>query len=144
MVGGVWVPVGSALDGGSGRRETRGMELGDLNQDERLALVALIEATAQADRKVSDEEEGVLGDVVETLGPDAYQAAVEMADSKFKGEDDLKVFLRGINRPEAREIIYGTVLELAMADVVTGHEPALLSWLASTWKIETELESPAD
>jgi hypothetical protein len=120
------------------------MELGDLNQDERLALVALIEATAQADRKVSDEEEGVLGDVVETLGPDAYQEAVEMADSRFKGEDDLKVFLRGVTRPEAREIIYGTVLELAMADVVTGHEPALLSWLASTWQIQAELESPAD
>jgi hypothetical protein len=118
------------------------MELGDLNTDERLALVALIEATAQADRKVSDEEEGVLGEVVETMGPDAYQAAVELADQRFRGEDDLKVFLRGIGRPEAREIIYGTVLELAMADVVTGHEPALLGWLAETWQLESELESP--
>jgi hypothetical protein len=121
-----------------------GMELGDLNQDERLALVALIEATAQADRKVSDEEEGVLGEVVETLGTEAYQAAVTMSDERFGSEDDLKVFLRGISRPEAREVIYGTVLELAMADVVTGHEPALLSWLAETWQLEAELESPGD
>jgi hypothetical protein len=117
------------------------MELGDLNSDERLALVALIEATAQADRKVSDEEEGVLGEVVEALGPEAYQESVELADKRFGSESDLKVFLRGIDRPEAREIIYGTVLELAMADVVTGHEPALLSWLAETWKLESELES---
>jgi hypothetical protein len=118
------------------------MELGDLNSDERLALVALIEATAQADRKVSDEEEGVLGEVVETLGPEAYQESVELADKRFGSENDLKVFLRGIDRPEAREIIYGTVLELAMADVVTGHEPSLLSWLAETWQLESELESP--
>jgi hypothetical protein len=116
------------------------MELGDLNQDERLALVALIEATAQADRKVSDEEEGVLAEVVETLGADAYQAAVQQADQRFTGEDDLKTFLQGITRPEAREIIYGTVLELAMADVVTGHEPALLTWLADTWQLESRLE----
>jgi hypothetical protein len=117
------------------------MELGDLNQDERLALVALIEATAQADRKVSDEEEGVLGEVVEALGTEAYQAAVDKADHRFRGEDDLKAFLKGITRPEAREIIYGTVLELAMSDVVTGHEPALLSWLAETWDLESRLES---
>jgi hypothetical protein len=132
------------LDGEAGRGENPRMELGDLDQDERLALVALIEATAQADRKVSDEEEGVLADVVEALGPDAYQKVVEQADERFQGEDDLKVFLRGISRPEAREIIYGTVLELAMADVVTGHEPALLSWLADTWQLESELESPPD
>ena len=54
------------------------------------------------------------------------------------------MFLRGITRPEAREIIYGTVLELAMADVVTGHEPALLSWVAETWQLESELASPQD
>jgi hypothetical protein len=116
------------------------MEFGDLNQDERLALVALIEATAQADRKVSDEEEGVLGEVVETMGADAYQAAVERADQRFRGEDDLKVFLQSISRPEAREIIYGTVLELAMSDVVTGREPALLAWLADAWQLESRLD----
>ncbi len=120
------------------------MELVDLNQDERLALVALIEATAQADRKVSDEEEGVLEEVVEALGPDAYQQVVEQADQQFTGENDLKVFLRGIDRPEAREIIYGTVLELAMAEVVTGHEPALLSWLAETWQLESSIAAPSD
>ena len=106
--------------------------------------MALIEATAQADRKVSDEEEGVLGDVVEALGADAYQTAVEQSDKRFAGEDDLKTFLKAITRPEAREIIYGTVLELAMSDVVTGHEPALLTWLADTWQLESRLEEAED
>ena len=120
------------------------MELTDLNQDERLALVALIEATAQADRKVSDEEESILGEVVETLGADAYQTAVKQADQRFNDDDELKKFLKGITRPEAREIIYGTALELAMSDVVTGHEPQLLSWLAETWDLESQLQAPLD
>jgi hypothetical protein len=120
------------------------MELTDLNQDERLALVAIIEATAQADRKVSDEEESILGDVVATLGSDSYQAAVKQADQRFTNDDDLKKFLKGITRPEAREIIYGTALELAMSDVVTGHEPELLGWLAETWDLESQLEAPLD
>ncbi len=120
------------------------MELTDLNQDERLALVAIIEATAQADRKISDEEESILGEVVETLGADAYQAAVKKADERFQDDDQLKKFLAGITRPEAREIIYGTALELAMSDVVTGHEPELLTWLAETWDLESQLEAPPD
>ncbi|HVR62881.1 MAG TPA: TerB family tellurite resistance protein [Polyangia bacterium] len=126
------------------KAKLRRMELGDLNQDERLALVALIEATGQADGRVSDDEESVVDEVVETLGPDAYQAAVEQADQLFQEDDDLKRFLQGIERTEAREIIYGTVLELAMADVASGHEPPLLSWLAKTWQLESRPEPPSD
>jgi len=120
------------------------MELTDLNPDERLALVALIEATVRADHGVSQEEEDVIADVIDALGEGAYREAVEAADKRFKSEADLKAFLQGIKLEEARGLIYGTVLDLAMSDVVTGSESPLLSWLASTWNVETAIEAPTD
>jgi hypothetical protein len=120
------------------------MELTDLDPNERLALVALIEATVRADHGVSEEEEEVIAEIIDALGEGAYREAVEAADKRFKSEADLKTFLQGIQREEARNLIYGTVLDLAMSDVVTGSESPLLSWLASTWNVEAAIESSAD
>src|SRR6185436_7372894 len=120
------------------------MELTDLNQNERLALVALIEATVRADHGVSEEEEEAIAEIIDALGEGAYREAVEAADKRFESEADLKAFLQGIKREEARSLIYGTVLDLAMSDVVTGAESPLLSWLASTWNVEAAIEAAAD
>jgi hypothetical protein len=120
------------------------MELGELNQNERLALVALIEATVMADRGVSQQEEETLADIIDALGEGVYREAVEAADRRFKTEADLKTFLQGIQREEARGLIYGTLLDVAMADVVSGAESPLLAWLASTWNVEAAVEHQAD
>jgi uncharacterized tellurite resistance protein B-like protein len=120
------------------------MELTDLNPNERLALVALIEATVRADHGVSEEEEEAIAEIIDALGEGAYREAVEAADKRFQSEADLKAFLQGIQREEARSLIYGTVLDLAMSDVVTGSESPLLSWLASTWNVEAAIEAPAE
>jgi hypothetical protein len=120
------------------------MELTDLDPNERLALVALIESTVRADHGVSQEEEEAIADIIDALGEGAYREAVEASDRRFKSEADLKTFLQGIQREEARNLIYGTVLDLAMSDVVTGSESPLLSWLASTWNVEAAIEPAAD
>lgn len=121
------------------------MDIVDLNENQRLALIGLIEAMAIADRRVSDEEEDVLADIVAAFGDDQYRQLAEQADKRFKSQADLKTFLVAEQDPEARELIYGTVLELAMADVVSGNEADLLNWLGKAWNIDSEVgEAGAD
>jgi hypothetical protein len=120
------------------------MELRDLNHDQRLGLVALIEATVQADRRASEEEGDMLAEVIEELGDDAYRSIADEVDRRFGSETALKGFLEKLDGEEARELIYGTVLEMAMSDVVSGHESPLLGWLATTWQLDTSLDAPSE
>jgi len=111
------------------------MELADLNEDERVALVALLDKVVVVDRDLTDCEEGELADVVEALGKDAFRRAVE-AVRNLESDADLEALLESITRQSAREIIYGTVMEVAMADTVLQSEASLLEWLGSKWGIE--------
>jgi hypothetical protein len=118
------------------------MELTDLNAEERLALVALVRTAALADHAVSEQEEEALADLVDAFGEDAYREAFEAADNRFGNQVELESFLRSISRQEARELIYGTVLDLTMADAITGAELPLLRWLAGAWNVESTFEPP--
>jgi hypothetical protein len=118
------------------------MELADLNKDEQLALAGLLEYVVLASGHVTADEENELNTIIEALGEDTYRAAVEAADERFPDEESLRVFLGTLDRQEAREVIYGTVIEAAMTDTVEGRESALLEWLADAWKIEVTYEQP--
>jgi murein endopeptidase len=120
------------------------MELHDLNHDQRLGLVALIEATAQADRRVSEEEGDMLAEVIEEIGDEEYRAIADEADRRFGSEALLKGFLEKLDGQEARELIFGTVLEMAMSDVVSGHESPLLGWLANIWQLDASVDAPSE
>lgn len=118
------------------------MELKDLNDDERLALVAILELVLDADAQMSDEEMDKLDAVAAELGDDVYDATVDEVDRRFAGEESLRAFLPTILRPEARELIYGTVLDAAISDTVDSSEGDFLDWLAQTWNISVETEAP--
>ncbi len=118
------------------------MELSDLNQDEQLALTGLLEYVVLASGHVTEDEEAEIDAIVEALGEDKYRAAVEEVDRRFPDEDALKKFLATITRQEARELIYGSVMEAAMTDTVEGRESALLGWLADAWQVEVTYDEP--
>jgi len=118
------------------------MELADLNKDELLALTGLLEYVVLASGHVTADEQNEIDAIVDALGEDKYRAAVEEVDHRFPDEQSLRTFLGTIQGQEAREIIYGTVIEAAMADTVEGRESPLLEWLAETWKIEVTYEEP--
>ena len=69
------------------------LELKDLTDDERLALVALLELVIGADHAVSDSEAQQLRTIIAAVGEEAYRAAAEEADSRFEDEETLRRFL---------------------------------------------------
>lgn len=117
------------------------MELSELSHDEQLALVALVEVVVASDAAVSDEEESFVVRLAGELGDEAYYALIDEADERFPDEAELKDFLGTIQRQEARELIYGTVLEAALPDVVDQHESSLLGWLATVWHVTVQFEA---
>jgi hypothetical protein len=118
------------------------MELADLNQNEQIALAGLLEFVVLASGHVTEDEQNEIDTIVEALGEDKYRKAVEEVDKRFPDEKALRKFLSTIEREEAKELIYGLVIEAAMADTVEGRESALLEWLAEEWDVEVTYEEP--
>ncbi len=115
------------------------MELTDLTHDEQLALVALIELVVAADRAVSDEERAEVARVAGIVGDESYRALADEADERFADEQSLRAFLTALHRQEARELIYGTLLEVALPDTIDTRESSFLGWLAKAWSITVRI-----
>ena len=116
------------------------MELSDLNREEQIALAALLELVVEANATVSDDELNEVEHVVNALGPEAYAEAADEAAARFRDEAELKAFLPSITRQEARELIYGAVLEAALPDAISTHEAAILNWLGKEWSVAVHIE----
>lgn len=116
------------------------MTLQELTHDEQLALVALSEVTVVSNRTVTDNEVAELDQLVHELGEDLFHDLAELAEARFSDRETLKVFLKGIVRPEARELIYGTALTEALADTMPHEEARFLEWLAAEWSIPVQID----
>jgi hypothetical protein len=118
------------------------MELEDLNQDERTALVGLMKLAVMSDGSVSEDELEYVEELVDAFGEEAYQSTLDAFEARFSDADGFKKFLRtiGTGRQDARELIFGTVLEAAGTEAIEGGEAELLDWLAKTWDIKIEIE----
>ena len=116
------------------------MELSDLTPDERIALVGLMQMVVLSDANVSDEELEHVDELVDAFGEDGYQQTLDAFEQRFPNEDSFRAFLRTITRQDARDLIFGTVLEAAGAEAVEDHEAEILDWLSSTWNVTVEIE----
>jgi hypothetical protein len=118
------------------------MELADLNQDERTALVGLMKLTVMADSNFSEEELEYVEELVDAFGEEGYQKTLDAFEKRFIDAESFKGFLKGVGagRQDARELIFGTVLEAASAEAIEGREAEILDWLGRTWDIKIEIE----
>jgi hypothetical protein len=112
------------------------LDIEDLTEDQRTALVGLLKAVVLADGTISDEEIDEVAEVVEALGEDEYQRHLDRFEAKFSDLPSFQKFLETIEGQDARELIFGTVLNGAAADAIEKGESDLLSWLAKTWNIQ--------
>ncbi len=115
------------------------LELRDLTHEERVALVALMERAVRADGYASDAEAKQVNATARALGRASYEAAAEEADRRFANDAELWRFLPSIQRQEARELIYETVLEAALADAPVRAETELLKRLSDVWHLSVRI-----
>ena len=115
------------------------MELSDLNQDERTALVGLLKLIVMSDGEVSEDELEHVETLVAAFGEDGYQRTLDAFEKRFQDEESFKKFLKTIGRQEARDLIFGTVLESAGEGVLDSAETGLIDWLAQTWNVKIEI-----
>src|SRR5579871_1687509 len=120
------------------------MELSDLNQDERTALVGLMKLIVMSDGEVSEDELEHVETLVDAFGDEGYQRTLDAFEKRFHDEASFRKFLQGIGRQEARDLIFGTVLESAGEGILDQAETGLVDWLADTWQVKIEIADDAD
>jgi hypothetical protein len=116
------------------------MELPDLNQDERTALVGLMKVVVMSDGEVSEDELEHVETLVAAFGEEGYQRTLDAFENRFQNEASFRKFLQGIGRQDARDLIFGTVLESAGEGALDHVETSLLDWLAEAWNVKIEIQ----
>jgi uncharacterized tellurite resistance protein B-like protein len=112
------------------------MHLNELLPEESLALVALSRAIARADGAITALEGRAIAVIAAELGEATYRKLFAEAAESFRDQAALQEFLATIERPEARTLIYESILALAAADSISAEEEPLMAWLKETWEIQ--------
>jgi len=115
------------------------VEIGELNDDEQLALVGLIEFVAESNASISDEEQDEISHLVKAFGAEKYRGLVDAVDTRFADEAALRTHLQGVHRQDARELIYGLTLETALSDPENLQHSEMLDWLRGEWNVSVEI-----
>lgn len=112
------------------------LDLEDLTEEQRMALVGLLKVVVLADGTISDEEVAEVAEVVDALGEEEYQRQLDRFEAEFPDQPSFQKFLETIQDQDARELIFGTILSGAAADAIEKGESELLGWLAKAWNIQ--------
>jgi len=116
------------------------MRIENLSHEQRIALVALVEAMAISDGAISEGEERKIGQVAEALGDEAYRSLLDEAEQRFADREQLREFLKTVTDAAAQELIYGAVMEEAVTVPSVDHAASeLLNWLKGAWDIRVEM-----
>jgi hypothetical protein len=119
-----------------------------LNEKEKLALVGLMRFVVRLDGRATPEEmaavERTLRDAYASQVGDGAEAAAQIAalearaDRELRDDDAIRRAAMSVSRPEAREVIFAAVADLAAVDGINMQEGWLLDWLANEWELKVE------
>ena len=116
------------------------MELKDLEQHERVVLAVLLRLAVMSDGTVSDDEAVDIDIIAEAWGIEAYRQLLAESQETVRDMQQLKEKAARVERPEARELIFGTIYEVAATDAITNLEGELLDALSEMWGIQPKFE----
>jgi hypothetical protein len=124
------------------------MTLQELEMHEQVALVALLGLLARLDSQASSGELELLKRVASEIGLDRFEQVANEAAELPDGQAILDAAVT-VTRPEAREIIYELVYDMAINETVVEEEDKLLEHLATVWQLprrarESESESESE
>jgi hypothetical protein len=110
------------------------MTLEELSETEQTVLLALVGLTARLDGNVSEIEIAWIERISEQLGQARFEA-IRDAAANFADPDAILEAARGVTRPEARQVIYELVYDIASSDTVAERESDLLARLSTLWDL---------
>ena len=108
------------------------MTLDDLSQPEQVVLLALVGLMARMDGSVSQDELELLEQIADEIGAERFEATRDAAAALADGAAILQA-ANGVERMEAREVIFELVYGIAIRDTIAESEAALLNELAALW-----------
>lgn len=110
------------------------MTLEELSQAEQVVLLSLVGLMARMDGSVSDEELELLEQIADEIGEERFDAARDAA-AALAGGPAILAAATGIERPEAKEVIFELVYGIAVRDTIAESEAKFLNQLAELWKL---------
>lgn len=120
------------------------MELAELNEDERMALVGLTKLVVLSDGEVADDELEHVEELVTAFGEDGYEDALDRYETQFADGAAFRKFLeQKVTRQDARDLIFGTILQAAQEGSLDDKETNLLDWLSRAWNVKIEIADGA-
>ncbi len=116
------------------------MKLEEMVDAEKRALAALVRVMVGVDGEYSAAESAGLAKTADYLGEEEFWQLLNEVGHQHLDEGVLEDWSRTVERPEAREAIYGILFGIAAAGSIVDDEGKMLDWLAETWELKTEAE----
>lgn len=114
------------------------MNLSDLQEQERVALVALVVQLMRLDGVSSDDELEELRALGVEMGPRAFDHAYTRAREDVASQSAALSYAgEVVQRPAARELVYTVLADMASTDGLDDAERAFLAAVREMWSIVT-------
>ena len=109
-----------------------------LSEPEQVVLLALVGLLARADGRLSQTEMSTLDKLRLAMEPERFRRVRDAAGELDDGAAIMKA-AQSVANPDARELIFGVLYEMAIPDTIAPAEVELLEQLAALWGLESPL-----
>ena len=116
------------------------MDVSGLSESEQVVLLSLVGLLARVDGRLSQTEMSTLEQLRRAITEERFGHVRDAAAALEDGAAIMKA-AQGIERTEAREVIFGVLYEMAIPDTIAPAEVEILEELAKLWGLESPLQS---